>query len=95
MKITRDETAKVAKLARLDLSEEKLELFTAQLGDILNYMDKLGELDTSQTDPMYSPVSHATVVREDEPARIVTREQILSAAPEDDGQFFIVPKIVG
>ncbi|MDK2956776.1 MAG: aspartyl-tRNA(Asn)/glutamyl-tRNA(Gln) amidotransferase subunit [Desulfovibrionales bacterium] len=95
MKITKDETAKVAKLARLELSEEKLELFTAQLGDILAYMDKLGELDTSQTEPLYTPVSHTTVVREDEPARTVAREQILSGAPEDDGQFFIVPKIVG
>jgi aspartyl-tRNA(Asn)/glutamyl-tRNA(Gln) amidotransferase subunit C len=95
MKITPDQTAKVAKLARLELSEEKIELFTGQLGDILDYMDKLGELDTSDVSPMYSPVDHASVFRDDEPARTASREDILANAPEDDGQYFIVPKIVG
>ncbi|MFW5836750.1 MAG: Asp-tRNA(Asn)/Glu-tRNA(Gln) amidotransferase subunit GatC [Desulfovibrionaceae bacterium] len=95
MKLTPDETARIARLARLELSPEKIELFTGQLGDILEYMDKLDGLDTSQAAPMYSPVAHVTVLREDEPLRISQREDILAGAPEDDGQFFIVPKIVG
>ncbi|MBI9078637.1 MAG: Asp-tRNA(Asn)/Glu-tRNA(Gln) amidotransferase subunit GatC [Pseudodesulfovibrio sp.] len=94
MKITPEEVAKVAKLSRLDLPKEKLELFAGQLGDILGYMEKLGELDTDNVDPMYSPVQHTTVLRKDELKKDYTREEVLSNAPEQDGKFFIVPKIV-
>lgn len=94
MKITPEEVVKVAGLARLELSEDKVELFAGQLGDILTYMDKLNELDTSQVEPMYSPISHVSVLRPDEPSREYTREDILSNAPGDDGRFFVVPKIV-
>ena len=94
MKISPEEVAKVARLARLDLAEDKLELFAGQLGDILNYMDKLGELDTDAVEPMYSPVKHTTVLRKDEASKDYKREEVLSNAPEQDGQFFIVPRIV-
>lgn len=94
MKISPEEVAKVAKLARLDLSQEKIELFAGQLDDILNYMDKLGELDTSEVEPLYSPVENTTVLRSDEPRKEYSRDEVLSNAPEQDGQFFIVPRIV-
>jgi aspartyl-tRNA(Asn)/glutamyl-tRNA(Gln) amidotransferase subunit C len=94
MKISPEEVAKVASLSRLDLSQDKLELFAGQLGDILDYMDKLGELDTDAVEPMYSPVTHTTVLRKDEARKDYTREEVLSNAPEQDGQFFIVPRIV-
>ena len=94
MKINPQEAARIAALARLSLDEEKCELFAGQFEDILGYMDKLGELDTTGVEPLYSPVTHDTPFREDEPIKRFTREEILSNAPEDDGQFFIVPKIV-
>jgi len=94
MKISPEEVAKVAMLSRLDLPQEKLELFAGQLGDILDYMDKLGELDTDNVEPMYSPVTHTTVLRKDEMKKDYSREEVLSNAPEQDGQFFIVPRIV-
>ncbi|WP_243547123.1 Asp-tRNA(Asn)/Glu-tRNA(Gln) amidotransferase subunit GatC [Pseudodesulfovibrio tunisiensis] len=94
MKISPEEVDKVARLARLDLPREKVELFAGQLGDILDYMDKLGELDTSDVDPMYSPVEHTTVLRKDEVKKEYSREDVLSNAPEQDGQFFVVPRIV-
>jgi len=94
MKISPEEVAKVARLARLDISQEKLELFAGQVGDILAYMDKLGELDTADVEPMYSPVKHTTVLRKDEARKDYAREEILANAPEQDGQFFIVPRIV-
>ena len=94
MKISPEEVAKVAKLSRLDISQGKLELFAGQLGDILDYMDKLGELDTDAVEPMYSPVTHATVLRDDEAVKEHSREDVLSNAPERDEQFFIVPRIV-
>jgi len=94
MKISPEEVARVARLSRLELPEEKLELFAGQLGDILDYMDKLGELDTGSVEPLYSPVEQTTVLRKDEACKEFRREDILSNAPEQDGQFFIVPRIV-
>lgn len=94
MKISPQEVAKVAKLARLELTEEKIAQYSAQLDDILGYMDKLAELDTASVEPMYTPVDHTTVLREDEVKKLVPREDILKNAPETDGAFFIVPRIV-
>ena len=94
MKISPEEVAKVAKLARLDLSPEKIEQYSGQLDGILAYMDKLSELDTASVDPMYTPVDHTTVLREDVVRKDFTRADILRNAPETDGSFFIVPRIV-
>ena len=52
MKISPQQVAKVAKLARLELTDEKIAEYSAQLGDILGYMDKLGELDTASVEPI-------------------------------------------
>jgi aspartyl-tRNA(Asn)/glutamyl-tRNA(Gln) amidotransferase subunit C len=94
VKITKTEVADVARLARLELSEDKLEIFVGQFNEILDYMELLGELDTSDVEPLYSPVHHESRMREDVPRKDFTREEILSNAPEADGRFFIVPKIV-
>lgn len=94
MAITPEEVAKVARLARLDLPEDKLERFAGQLGDILGYMDKLSEIDTEGVQPMFSPVEHVTVTRPDVVNKEYEREEILSNAPEQDGEHFIVPRIV-
>lgn len=89
-----DDAAAIAKLARLNLAPEKLALFAAQFNDILGYVDALGEVDTSDVAPLYSPSEHATVFREDKAVKRFSRDQVLANAPEDDGAFFIVPKIV-
>ena len=94
MKISSKEVAKVARLARLDLTQEKTEQYAAQLGDILGYMDKLTELDTASVEPMYTPVDQVSVMRDDVVKKDYTREDILKNAPETDGAFFIVPRIV-
>jgi len=94
MKISPQEVAKVAKLARLELTDEKIAQYSVQLDGILGYMDKLAELDTASVEPMYTPVDHTTVLREDEVKKLVPREDILKNAPETDGAFFIVPRIV-
>ena len=94
MKISPEKVARIAQLSRLDLPQDKLELFAGQVGDILDYMDKLGELDTDGVEPLYSPVAHTTVLRKDEVRKDYRREDVLSNAPEQDGQFFIVPRIV-
>ncbi|MEF2145217.1 MAG: Asp-tRNA(Asn)/Glu-tRNA(Gln) amidotransferase subunit GatC [Desulfovibrionaceae bacterium] len=94
MKISPEEVVRVARLARLDLPEEKVAVFAGQLGDILDYMDKLGELDTADVEPLYSPVAHTSVLRPDVTAKEYGRDEILANAPETDGSHFIVPRIV-
>lgn len=93
-KLTAADAAAIARLARLDLPDATLERFAQQFNEILGYMELLEKVDTKGVAPLYSPVEHSTVFREDEVTNEFTREQILSNAPEDDGQFFIVPKIV-
>lgn len=94
MHITTSDVDKIATLARLEIDENQAPVFAAQMDTILAYMDTLNELDTSAIEPMYSPVNHATVLREDETIQRYTRKQILENAPEEDGTYFIVPKIV-
>ena len=65
MAITRKEVEKVALLGRLLLSEEELDTMTSQMGDILGYMELLGELDTEQVEPMAHALDVANVFRED------------------------------
>ncbi len=94
MKISSEEVAKVAGLARLALTPEKTARYAAQLGDILGYMDKLAELDTTGVEPLYTPVDQVSVMRDDVVEKDYAREDILKNAPETDGAFFIVPRIV-
>lgn len=94
MKISPEEVAKVAKLARLDLSQDKIGQYAEQLDGILGYMDKLAELDTQSVEPMYTPVDQVSVMRDDVVRKDYAREDILKNAPETDGAFFIVPRIV-
>jgi aspartyl-tRNA(Asn)/glutamyl-tRNA(Gln) amidotransferase subunit C len=94
MGITIDEVNKIALLARLDMTEEEAAICAEQMDTILTYMDTLNELDTSSVEPMYSPVDHVSVFRDDKVVQTTSREAILDNAPEEDGRYFIVPKIV-
>jgi len=94
MAIGKEEVQSVAELARLELDEDKLDEFARQMDSILEYVHKLEEVDTSAVEPMYTPVDNVTVLREDREEKEYTRDQILENAPEDDGRFFIVPKII-
>ena len=94
MPITADQAATIAKLARLRLDEDKLETFAGQMDAILAYMETLGKVDTTDVEPLYSPVEHTTVTRTDTVVKTCTRDAVLQNAPATDGQFFVVPKIV-
>lgn len=94
MPITPKQAAKIAKLARLRLDDDKLERFAGQMDDILAYMETLSSVDTTGVEPLYGPVEHATPTRTDAVVRTCTRDEILRNAPATDGQFFVVPKIV-
>lgn len=93
--LTPDDVRKVAKLARLALAEEKLPRLTGQLESILGYIDKLSEVETSGVPPMAHALPLHNVLREDVPREALPLEQVIQNAPQTDGPFFKVPKIIG
>lgn len=94
MKITREEVLHVAHLARLNLSEEELEKMTAQLDNILSYVDKLAELDTQNVVPTTHAHKAVNAFREDNVHTSLNRDDALRNAPEDNGEMFKVPRII-
>jgi aspartyl-tRNA(Asn)/glutamyl-tRNA(Gln) amidotransferase subunit C len=93
--VTKENVKKIATLARLRIPEEELEKFTSQMNQILSFIERLSQLDTAQI----VPTSHATLVtnafREDQVVKCEIREKALEAAPDRDGFFFRVPKVIG
>ncbi|MDO5484235.1 MAG: Asp-tRNA(Asn)/Glu-tRNA(Gln) amidotransferase subunit GatC [Desulfovibrionaceae bacterium] len=86
--------AHMASLSRLAVSPEEEALFARQFADILGYMEVLSRVDTSQVEPLFSPVQHEGVTREDLACNRRAHEEVLANAPDADGQYFIVPRIV-
>lgn len=85
---------KVAKLARLKLSEAEVEQFSGQLGAVLGYVEVLNELNTEGVEPLAHPLEIADVLRDDVPKSSLSREAALSNAPKSDGKCFLVPQIL-
>ena len=84
----------VSKLARLNLSDEETQLFQKQLADVLEYAEKLGEVDVSHVEAAAHAVPMFNVFREDEPRDWFTAEEALANAPQKSNQLFIVTKVV-
>lgn len=95
MSVTRKDVEHIAELARLKFKEEELESFTTQLNEILEYMEKLNELDTENVEPLSHPVESQNIFREDGVKPSVNREDALKNAPQKDDEFFKVPKVIG
>lgn len=93
--ISRDEVAKVARLARLTLSVEELDLFTEQLGQVLEHARDMDSLDLSQVVATAHPFGITNVVREDVVTPSLERESVLAMAPEVREYRFAVPSILG
>ena len=93
--ITPDDVRHVAKLARLDLPEARIERLTVQLESILAYVAQIQTVDMTGVEPMAHAVPLHNVFREDVVEPSLTIEQVLQNAPETDGPFFKVPKIIG
>ncbi len=92
-RISREEAAKIALLARLELTAEELDLFTGQLGDILQYMEKLTEADVEGVEPFINAAAGGNVWREDRPGESLPREAALANAPREEDGFFRVPRV--
>lgn len=94
MSLDKKDFLHLCRLSRLAPDEAVQEEMSSQCSNILAYMDKLAELDTIGVEPLYSPTMHNAVPREDIAVRRTNRSDLLADAPETDGEFFIVPRIV-
>lgn len=93
-RIDQSQVRKVAKLSRLELTEAEVEEFTSQLSAILDYVEKMNELDTTGVEPMAHCLPINNVFREDRVRESLGTEKTLANAPQRDGEFFKVPKIL-
>jgi len=93
-KIDKEQVKKVAKLSRLQLTEAEAGEFTEQLSAILDYVEKLNELDTDNVEPLAHCLPISNVLREDVVKESLGTEKTLANAPQRDEDFFKVPKIL-
>jgi aspartyl-tRNA(Asn)/glutamyl-tRNA(Gln) amidotransferase subunit C len=93
-KIDQPQVRKVAKLSRLELTEAEVEEFTGQLSAILDYVEKMNELDTTNVEPLAHCLPVSNVFRQDRAKESLGTEKTLANAPQRDEEFFKVPKIL-
>jgi aspartyl-tRNA(Asn)/glutamyl-tRNA(Gln) amidotransferase subunit C len=91
MAISRDEVVHVARLARLELTEEEVDRFAGQLDAILEAVGKVSELDLSEVEPTLHPLALSNVWAEDEPRPSLDVEEALANAPDREDDAFRVP----
>ncbi|RMG11971.1 MAG: Asp-tRNA(Asn)/Glu-tRNA(Gln) amidotransferase subunit GatC [Cyanobacteria bacterium J055] len=94
MEFDRNSVRKVAHLARLELTADEEQQFSGQLSSILDYFEQLSELDTADVPPTTRAIDVSNVTRSDELQPYTDREAILQSAPEQEGDYFKVPKIL-
>ncbi len=92
--IDREQVRKVAQLARLDITSAEEEQFTTQLNSILDYFEQLSELDTDEVEPTTRAIEVSNITRADKLEPFPYKEDLLKSAPEQDGDYFRVPKIM-
>ncbi len=93
--LTRDDVVHVARLARLDLSDEEVERFTGQLRTVLEHAADVASLDLSHLPPSSHPIALENVLRPDEPRLCLDRDEVLAEAPAVEDHRFRVPRIGG
>ena len=93
--ISRDDVAHVARLARLDVTDDELERFTVQLAAVVDHFADVAALDTSGVPPTAHPLPLANVLRDDVPRPGVDRDELLAQAPSAEDGRFRVPRILG
>jgi aspartyl-tRNA(Asn)/glutamyl-tRNA(Gln) amidotransferase subunit C len=98
MKISRDDVVRVADLAYLELSEAELDSYRKQIDEILEYIGKLDELDTSNVEPMAQVLTDDqaadATLREDLVVPCAVAEDVLKQAPDPQAPYFRVPKVI-
>lgn len=94
MNIDNETIAKMAHLARLEVNENEQESLLKDMNNILHFMEKLNELDTSKVEPLIYLTDEVNVFREDEIERDITPTEALRNAPKQDGAYFQVEKVI-
>jgi aspartyl-tRNA(Asn)/glutamyl-tRNA(Gln) amidotransferase subunit C len=94
-RITRDDVAHVARLARLELGDDELETFTGQLAAVLEHAEDVAALDLADVPPTAHPLPLVNVFRPDEVGATLTPDEVLAAAPSVEQGRFRVPPILG
>jgi len=94
MKITRDVLDKIAHLARLEIQEQDAENVMKDMTEIINWVEKLKEVNTDGIEPLTTMSHEINALREDEVAPHLNHENALRAAPAKDDDFFRVPKVL-
>ncbi|MDE3057271.1 MAG: Asp-tRNA(Asn)/Glu-tRNA(Gln) amidotransferase subunit GatC [Bacteroidota bacterium] len=95
MSVTIKDVEHISDLARLEFSEQEKEKFTHQLNDILKYVEKLNELDTSNVEPLSHVIELQNIFRADKVKPSIPTEEALKNAPAKTEEFFKVPKVIG
>ena len=94
-RITRADVAHVARLARLELDEEELDLYTHQLAAVLDHAADVEALDTAGVEPTAHPLPLRNVLRDDVPHVSLDRDEVLAQAPAAEDGRFRVPPVLG
>ncbi|ADR17998.1 Asp-tRNA(Asn)/Glu-tRNA(Gln) amidotransferase subunit GatC [Calditerrivibrio nitroreducens] len=92
--ITEDNVKHIAKLSKLTFEDKEIGRFVNELNSILDYINKLNELDTSDVEPTSHALDLTNVTRPDIPERVITREEALQNAPDEGYNHFKVPRII-
>ncbi len=95
MPLSNAQVEHIARLARLNLTPEEIERYTTDLTVILDYIDQLKTVDTEGVEPQNQFVKAENVFREDIAEPSLPRDKALGNAPKQDGEFFLVPKVIG
>lgn len=94
MEINRATLDKIAHLARLEFGEEEAQRMMADMSEIVTWVEKLKEVDTTGVEPLTSLSEEINAFRNDEPKSGLSREEALIRAPDSDGTYFKVPKVI-
>ena len=95
MAVTKKDVEHIAKLANLKFDESEIDRLTGEMNEILLYMDKLNEIDTTNVEPLSHPVEMTNVFREDKVEGSISTADALKNAPAKDDKYFHVPKVIG
>jgi aspartyl-tRNA(Asn)/glutamyl-tRNA(Gln) amidotransferase subunit C len=94
LKLSNEEVKHIAKLSRLALPEDEAGEYASQLSQIIEYVEQLSNLDTSSVEPTSHVMLLSNVMVEDIPGASLPRKEALRNAPDSDGKFYRVPKII-
>jgi aspartyl-tRNA(Asn)/glutamyl-tRNA(Gln) amidotransferase subunit C len=94
MAVTKKDIEKIAELSMLEFTDSELESYTKEMNKILDYVEKLNELDTKRVKPLSHPIENENVFRDDKLKKSVSQEEALKNAPDRTTEHFKVPKVI-